>query len=172
MTTQAQEEVRTHVPPDLLRSVLRNHAKGVSVITAGEVHPVGFCATSLSSISLQPPLMSFAIGRQRSSWATVRNARHVMVHLLAENQVEVARAFAAADSDKFGPATRWHRGPYGLPTLEGVLAWMVLAPVNRLAVADHTIVIGRVVAADQGGYGRPLIHHDGDFVALATPTPL
>lgn len=55
--------------PDLLRSVFRQHAAGVAVITArGDEGPVGFTATSLASVSAEPPLISFGIGTGASSW--------------------------------------------------------------------------------------------------------
>ncbi|HEY3477560.1 MAG TPA: flavin reductase family protein, partial [Streptomyces sp.] len=82
--------------PGLFRSVMRHHAKGVAVITAGEDTPVGFCATSLTSVSLDPPLVSFTVGLRAASWPTVEAARHVMVHLLADGQEEIARRFARA----------------------------------------------------------------------------
>src|ERR1700678_4246298 len=48
--------------PDTFRAAMRHHAKGVAVITAGAEHPVGFCATSLASVSLEPPVVSFTVG--------------------------------------------------------------------------------------------------------------
>jgi flavin reductase (DIM6/NTAB) family NADH-FMN oxidoreductase RutF len=154
------------VPPDLLRTVLRQHAKGVAVITAGMGAPVGFCATSLASLSLDPPLLSFTVGLRSTSWVTMQTARYVMIHLLAENQEQIARRFAGAGPDKFGPATAWHRGPFNLPTLDGVLAWLVLAPGGHVPVGDHTLVIGRVVAAQSATHDRPLIHYDGRFAPV------
>ncbi|MBW8821649.1 MAG: flavin reductase, partial [Streptomyces sp.] len=54
--------------PDLLRSVFRQHAAGVAVITAsGDAGPVGFTATSLASVSAEPPMLSFGIGTGASS---------------------------------------------------------------------------------------------------------
>lgn len=55
--------------PDLLRSVFRRHAAGVAVVTArGGAGPVGFTATSLTSVSADPPLVSFGISTGSSSW--------------------------------------------------------------------------------------------------------
>ncbi|MCW7991564.1 flavin reductase, partial [Streptomyces platensis subsp. clarensis] len=54
--------------PDLLRSVFRQHAAGVAVITAHGERPVGFTATSLNSVAADPPLISFGVGTGSSSW--------------------------------------------------------------------------------------------------------
>ena len=154
--------------PGLVRSVLRHHAKGVTVITAGTRQPVGFCATSLTSLSLDPPLVSFTVGLHTSSWPTVEQAGHVMVHLLADDQEDLAYCFArsAAVAAKFGPHTAWHRGPHGLPVLDDVLGWLLVAIVLRMPIADHALVIGRVTGAGHVGDRAPLVRHDGDFVRL------
>lgn len=154
------------VDPDLFRSVMRHHAKGVSIVTAGGDSPVGFCATSLSSISLNPPLVSFTVGLHSASWTIVKTADHVMVHLLAEDQGEIAHAFARAGAPKFDPPTRWHRGPLGLPMLDDVLAWLLVAPVTWLPVADHALVVGEVTAAGHMIDGAPLVHHNSGFTRL------
>lgn len=101
--------------PALFRAVMRHHAKGVAVITAGDDAPVGLCATSLASVALEPPHVSFAVGLHTASWATMARAPCVIVNLLAEGQEDVARRFARPGARKFGPATSWHRGPSGSP---------------------------------------------------------
>jgi flavin reductase (DIM6/NTAB) family NADH-FMN oxidoreductase RutF len=155
--------------PDPFRAAMRHHAKGVAVITAGTEHPVGFCATSLSSVSLEPPLVSFTVGLRSSSWATIETARHVMVHLLADDQADLASLFARRDAAKFGPDTRWHRNDLGLPVLDDVLAWLQLALTSRSPVGDHALVIGQVITSGHAAAGTagPLVHHDGAFTALA-----
>ncbi len=144
---QPDDNTLLGIGPELFRAVMRHHANGVAVITAGVEMPVGFCATSLASVSLDPPLVSFTIGLQAASWPTVQTAPHVMVHLLADGQENVARRFARTGAAKFGAGTRWHRGARGLPVLDDVLAWLVLAPVSRLSVGDHALVIGQVIEA-------------------------
>ncbi|MCQ4206202.1 flavin reductase family protein [Streptomyces longispororuber] len=154
---------------DLVRSVLRRHAKGVAVVTVGGERPVGFCVTSLVSLSLDPPLMSFTVGLRSASWTAVRDATWVMVQLLAEGQEEVARIFGGPGGARFGPRTSWYRDPLGLPALDGVLARLVLTPVSWRPVGDHALVIGLVVRAGRVSDAGPLVHHDGGFVALPAP---
>jgi flavin reductase (DIM6/NTAB) family NADH-FMN oxidoreductase RutF len=154
------------VAPPAFRAAMRHHAKGVAVITAGTGTPAGFCATSLASVSLDPPVLSFTVGLAASSWPAVREARHVLVHLLAGDQEEVARRFARPGDGKFGPGLGWRRGPLGLPVLDGVLAWLALAVVSHLPVGDHALVIGRVVRVGPDRGGMPLVHHDGGFSRL------
>ncbi len=153
--------------PDLLRSVFRRHAAGVAVITArGHRGPVGFTATSLASVSAEPPMLSFGIGTGGSSWPVIATSDHVGVHLLGEHQQELAATFARSGADRFGPATAWREGPEGVPVLDGVPAWMVCEVVARVPAGDHRIVVAEVLLGDPSGHGRPLVYHQGRFRAL------
>ncbi|MCD9141303.1 flavin reductase family protein [Streptomyces albireticuli] len=152
--------------PELLRSVFRRHAAGVAVITARGTRPVGFTATSLTSVAAEPPLVSFGVGTGSSSWPVMAEAEHVGVHILGEHQKELAGTFARSGADRFAPPTSWRAGPEGVPLLDGVLAWMVCRVVARVPAGDHRLVLAEVVAGDPDGAGRPLIHHQGRFNGL------
>jgi flavin reductase (DIM6/NTAB) family NADH-FMN oxidoreductase RutF len=153
--------------PDLLRSVFRQHAAGVAVITArGDAGPVGFTATSLTSVSAEPPMISFGVGTGASSWPAISGSDHIGVHILGEHQVELAATFARSGADRFGAPTSWREGPRGVPVLDEVLAWLVCRIVGRVPAGDHRIVIAEVVLGDPTGAGRPLLYHQGRFSGL------
>lgn len=154
----------TALDPELFRGLFRRHAAGVAAITAPG--PVGFTATSLVALSLEPPLLSFNLSRTSSSWPAVEAATHVAVHLLGEHQEAVAATFARSGADRFGPATSWAAGPYGVPVLDDVLAWMVCRIETRVYAGDHAVVIGEVVEAGFDATHRPLVYHDGGFTRL------
>ncbi|MFE1439106.1 flavin reductase family protein [Streptomyces sp. NPDC058739] len=153
--------------PELLRSVFRRHAAGVAVITArGAAGPVGFTATSLTSVSAAPPMISFGIGTGASSWPAIAEAGHVGVHILGEHQQDLAATFARSGADRFGPSTAWREGPEGVPLLDGVPAWLVGRVAARVPAGDHRLVLAEVVLGDPTGAGRPLLYHQGRFTAL------
>jgi len=153
--------------PDLLRSVFRRHAAGVAVITArGEAGPVGFTATSLASVSAEPPLLSFGISTGASSWPAMSTADHVGVHILGDHQQKLAATFAESGADRFGAPTAWREGPEGVPVLDDVLAWLVCRIVGRVPAGDHRIVLAEVVLGDPSGPGLPLLYHQGRFNGL------
>ncbi|QIY69379.1 flavin reductase family protein [Streptomyces sp. RLB1-33] len=153
--------------PDLLRAVFRQHAAGVAVITAqGGSGPVGFTATSLSSVSAEPPIVSFGIGVGASSWPAISESDHVGIHILGEHQQDLAATFARSGADRFGAPTRWRKGPEDVPVLDDVLAWLVCRVVTRVPAGDHRIVLAEVVLGDPSGAGRPLLYHQGRFNGL------
>lgn len=163
-------------PPDSpcppgLRSVMRRHASGVAVITtmvqgpSAEQHPAGFCATSLTSLSLDPPMVSFSVATASASGRAWADAGHGLVHLLRGDQANVAAVFGRPGPDKFA-SIAWVPGPQGQPLLLGVLGWLLVSPRTVVEVADHLLVICDVRACHVDPAGRPLVHHAGAFHAL------
>ncbi|MCT2591371.1 flavin reductase family protein [Streptomyces sp. N2-109] len=151
----------------LLRAAFREHPAGVAVITApGPSGPVGFTATSVSSVAADPPLLSFGIGTGSSSWPAFAEAAHVGVHILGEARREMAATFARSGADRFAPPTRWHHGPMGVPVLEGVSAWLVCRVTARVPAGDHQLVLAEVIDGEARGGGRPLLYHQGRFRVL------
>ena len=154
--------------PALLRSAFREHAAGVSVITAwGDGRPAGFTATSLSSASAEPPMVCFGVGVGSSTWPVIERTGHVGVHMLAAGQHELAATFARRGADRFAPPTRWRSGPFGVPLLEDVNAWLVCRVAARVPAGDHRMVLAEVVAGESCGDDRPLVYHQGCFGTLA-----
>src|SRR4051794_18443471 len=96
----------TVVDPDLFRALLRRHAAAVVVVTARGTPPAGFTATSFTSVSLEPPMVSFCLAHTASSWPAVSRAGLIAVHVLTEHQEAVARTFATSGIDRFAAASR------------------------------------------------------------------
>jgi flavin reductase (DIM6/NTAB) family NADH-FMN oxidoreductase RutF len=150
---------------DRFRGLLRRQASTVTVVTAPGPAPAGFTATSFTSVSLHPPLVSFCLNRDSSSWPVVARAGHVAVHLLGAHQADVARRFATSGIDRFAGPTAWRDGPYGVPVLDGALAWLLCRVVERVTAGDHVVVLAEPL---QGGHteGAPLLYHDGRYARL------
>ncbi|MCX4473607.1 flavin reductase family protein [Micromonospora sp. NBC_01655] len=166
------------VDTDLFRALLRRQAATVTVVTAPGpsagrgrplLPPAGFTATSFTSVSLEPPLVSFCLARASSSWPTIQRAEHVAVHLLAAGQQQVARTFATSGIDRFAAHPGWTVGPFGVPLVDGALAALLCRVVHRVTAGDHTIVIAEPLALGSGEDGNPLVHHRGGFSTTAGP---
>ncbi|MGC9671080.1 flavin reductase family protein [Planosporangium sp. 12N6] len=159
------------VNADVLRALLRHQASTVTVVTAPGTPPVGFTATSFTSVSLSPPLVSFCLARTSSSWPTVARAGHVAVHLLSQRQQALARTFATSGIDRFAEPTAWRPGPHGVPVLDGTLAWLLCRVVDRVAAGDHTVVLAEPLLARHGESDAPLLYHQGGYTALVPAVP-
>jgi flavin reductase (DIM6/NTAB) family NADH-FMN oxidoreductase RutF len=153
------------IHPDHFRTLLRHHAAGVVVVTAPGPRPAGFTATSFTSVSLHPPLVSFCLDRGSSSWPAVEAADHVAVHVLSDAQEQLARTFATRHIDRFAAPTSWRPGPHGVPVLDDVLAVFVCRVVDRVPAGDHAIVLAEPVDGTHlADPGAPLLYHMGRYL--------
>ncbi len=154
--------------PQALRLTMRKHAAGVSVITTCDAGggPVGFCATSLTSVSLQPPTVSFTVNVSSVSGQAWRNTTHGLIHLLRSDQADVASAFAVSGPDKFAGPVGWRWGPSGQPLLDNVLAWMLVRTRTQLVVEDHLLIVCDVLEATVRPGPGPLVRYNNDFYSL------
>lgn len=149
---------------DAYKRALAVHAAGVVVITAmSEGVPVGLTATSFSSVSLDPPLVSFYVDQSSTTWPSLRAADHFAVNVLDSDQADLAARFARKGIDRFAEPTRWRPGPLGAPLLDDVSAHLICLPYERACVGDHVLVVGLVTQAEVRGPGRPLLYHQGRF---------
>lgn len=156
------------VHPDLFRALLRRHAAAVVVITAPGEPPAGFTATSFTSVSLDPPLVSFCLANAASAGPAVARAEVVAVHVLSQEQEKVARIFATSGIDRFATHGAWHAGPGGVPLLDGVLARLVCRVTQRVEAGDHTIVLATPETGDHriDESATPLVYHAGRYAHL------
>lgn len=158
------------VPADLMRQVLGQFASGVVVVTAtGPGGPVGFTCQSFSSLSLDPPLVSFSPARTSSTWPKIREIGTFCVNVLAEDHEHHSNGFARSGVDKFA-GVEWDPSPTGSPVLPGVPAWIDCTLWAEYDGGDHTIVAARVLDLGADTARVPLLFHQGSY-GLARPEP-
>lgn len=153
----------------LFRRVLRRHASAVVVVTSAG--PAGFTATSFTSVSLDPPLVSFCVAKAASAWSSIESAALVGVHVLTGEQERVARVFATPGIDRFRAyetVGSWRPGPEGVPLVDGVLAVLICRVVNHVEAGDHVIVVASPIQAEHhdDDTAVPLVYHAGSYTSL------
>jgi flavin reductase (DIM6/NTAB) family NADH-FMN oxidoreductase RutF len=168
MTIAPTHPDKSTVDAELFRRLLRHHAASVVVITAPGSPPAGFTATSFTSVSLDPPLVSFSLSRTASTWQAIDRAAVVAVHLLGHEQEHLARTFATSGIDRFAARGAWEPGPSGVPLLHGVPARLICGVTRRIQAGDHTIVLAAPI---EGRHAEdepvpPLVYHAGRYGTL------
>jgi flavin reductase (DIM6/NTAB) family NADH-FMN oxidoreductase RutF len=152
------------VTGEAFRRALGRHSAGVVVVTAAhETGPVGLTATSFTSVSLEPPLVSFYVAQSSTTLPLLRDAPTFAVNVLGQDQADIAARFAARDVDRFGAPTRWRPGPGGEPLLDGTAVRLVCDWHATHAVGDHWLIVGQVTAVELGTAEQPLLYHSGRF---------
>ncbi|TAM64405.1 flavin reductase family protein [Mycobacterium sp.] len=163
----------SRVEASIYRATLRRHPAGVAVITlASPSGPVGFTATSLASLSLNPPLVSFNITHTSSSIAALRNAESLIIHLLAEHQLALAQRFSQSAELRFADTASWTALDTGEPLLHDTPVWFRAEPRHLIEAGDSTLVIGLVThahceATQDDKPPAPLIYHCGAYLRAA-----
>ena len=149
--------------PRSFRDTLGRFATGVAFVTAApDGEPTGLIINSLTSVSLEPPLVSFCPSRSSLTWSRMRRAGRFAVNVLAGQHEQFAKRAAPAGADRFA-GLDWESGPHGSPRIPDALAILECQIVAEHAAGDHWIVVGRVVGARIRDAAGPLVFFSGEF---------
>ncbi len=156
--------MQTFVPADDargFRDALGAFATGVTIVTAaGPDGPAGITANSFASVSLDPPLVLWSPGKASSRYPIFSGAERFAIHVLAEEQWQVAQGFTRA-LDAFA-GLDWARDADGVPLIADCLARFDCAREAVHDAGDHAIVVGRVLGAARRP-GAALLFQGGRF---------
>ncbi|MFE4667287.1 flavin reductase family protein [Streptomyces sp. NPDC056716] len=162
--------------PDL-RGAMRNFATGVCVATTYADHEGlrshdAVTLNSLTSVSLDPPLVSLSLRRGSGFLGDLLTTKKWAISILDADAEPLARQLARSHGDRAevvdalqarpGPAT----GALMLDAQSGLecVLW------DSFDVGDHTMVIGEVVSTGVRDHQPPLLFLHGRFHQLATAT--
>ncbi|WP_370333219.1 flavin reductase family protein [Mycolicibacterium hippocampi] len=146
-----------------MRAVLGHFCTGVAVITGHDgARPYGFACQSVTSVSLDPPYVSFCPAHTSSSWPLIRTVGRVCINVLAVGQRTVCATFATSGVDKFAEVS-WAPGDNGAPVLDGALASIEADVEFEHGAGDHTIVVARVTGLHAHEGRRPLLFYRGGY---------
>ncbi|RZL81385.1 MAG: flavin reductase [Rhodococcus sp. (in: high G+C Gram-positive bacteria)] len=166
----AQAAEQAQFDPRDLRRALGQYATGVTVITARapDGRKVGVTANSFTSVSMDPPLVSWCPASKAPSLPDLTAATHFAVNVLAANQHDLSRQFSTPAEDKFaGVATT--EGIAGVPLIDDAIAHFQCRTVQRVEAGDHIIFLGEIEQYDADP-GEPLVFHSGSY-RLVTKHP-
>lgn len=130
---------------------------------AADGRPVGFTASAVCSLSLDPPLVLVCIDRRSGSHGALLAAERFSVNVLADEHEDLALRFATRGVDRFA-GREFDTGP-GAPHLPGALTALVCRRHAIYPGGDHTILVGRVEQATTCR-GEPLLYFDRGFCRL------
>jgi flavin reductase (DIM6/NTAB) family NADH-FMN oxidoreductase RutF len=143
-----------------LREVMRASPSGICVVTIQlEQTRVGLTVGSLVALSLEPPLVGFALGRQAQLHELLRGAGEFGVSLLAADQEAIAQHFARS----VPPIAMWsgielRDDVEGPPLVSDALGWLRCSVESEHATGDHTFFVGRVDWTDVGARRPALVY--------------
>jgi flavin reductase (DIM6/NTAB) family NADH-FMN oxidoreductase RutF len=145
-----------------LRRTMGRFATGVAVITTeyhGQRH--GMTVNSLTSVSLDPPMLLVSFTRGSRTANAVSRAACFGVNVLSARQEAISNHFARRGEDHFAEVPLDH-GPLGVPLISNAIAQLVCTVGREIDAGDHVIVLGDIVHARHRN-GLPLCFFSGTY---------
>ena len=162
------ETIETTFDSRAFRRAVGQFVTGVTVIAIeldGEIRAM--TANSFTSLSLEPPLVLFCLGKQTKAARLIQTACAFSVNILTEEQQPLSTYFAGAWKDKAPPPfsfTAWHQGA---PRLDGSTVALSCVTQAVHEGGDHWIVVGEVIAIHRTeAHTVPLVFYGGGYVSL------
>lgn len=155
------------VEPPLFRQLLGRFATGVTVLTSrsADGEPLGMTANSLSSVSLQPPLVLVSVEKGHEMHAAMETGTHYVFNILSSEQEALSRRFAASEPNRFRGVS-YRENQHGIAILDGVVGHIECEKQTVVPGGDHTVFVGLVVGGDTTDR-RPLLYYRGGYAGLS-----
>ena len=165
-TTQALT-TNQDLDPERLKEAFGVFPSGV-VAVAAEVDGalVGLAASSFTSVSLDPPLVSFSVANTSKTWPILRRSAHLGLTVLADHHGEVCRQLAGPVAQRFDDLAVGVTAE-GAVTLDDGLARFDCTIHQEVEAGDHVLVLLRLHTVEDEGVGSPLVFHRSGFGRLA-----
>jgi len=155
------------VDPPQFRQLLGRFATGVTVLTArtpaGE--PIGMTASSVASVSLDPPLLLVSVDKSHDMHAALERGTHFVLNILSADQEALSRRFAASEPNRFRGVS-YRENERGIAVLDGAVAHLECEKRTAVPGGDHTVFFGLVVGGDVTDR-RPLLYYRGGYAGLS-----
>jgi 3-hydroxy-9,10-secoandrosta-1,3,5(10)-triene-9,17-dione monooxygenase reductase component len=164
------------IDPQTYRDVMGRFVTGVTVVTTLEnpnvddSQPWGTTVNSFTAVSLDPPLILVAIGRERSIHPIIERTHRFAVNILGEGTEAISDCFSGAPSALPRSAfcdAEYALGECGLPILESAIAYVGCEVETIIPAGDHTVYIARVVeAGTRDDPGWPLLYFRRRYLSI------
>jgi flavin reductase (DIM6/NTAB) family NADH-FMN oxidoreductase RutF len=150
------------------RNALSSFPTGVAVITTigADGLPVGLTCNSFSSVSLDPPLVSWGLRLNSKNLQAFQRASAFAINILAEDQTELSGRFAKSGDPKKFEGVGWKTGHAGVPVINDCVASFECAKFAEHLAGDHVLFLGQVHAFNQGREEHSLVFYKGAYMML------
>jgi flavin reductase (DIM6/NTAB) family NADH-FMN oxidoreductase RutF len=152
--------------PDVLRGAFATFPSGITAVAAiRDGQPRGLVASSFTSVSLDPPLVSVCIARTSATWPELRPAPRLGLSVLAEEHGNVARSLAATGIERVAGVS-WDRTQQGAVFVHGSALWLDCTRYDEFRAGDHEIVLLSIQQLWTYPGVSPLVFHGSRFRRL------
>lgn len=152
---------------DRFKLAFRDHPLAVTLITAETAEgPVGLTASSVSSVAIDPPAVSFSVTRATGTAGALLRADNLQIHFLAPEHVETARQFSFTGGERFTEAQGWSHDDAGALQLAGSRGRLTGTIRDTVSVGGSVLVVAEIDGVEPGSAAQPLIYSARTFHAF------
>lgn len=154
--------------PRRLREAFGSFPTGV-VAVAAEVDGrlLGLAASSFTSVSLDPALVSISLATTSKTWPDLRRAAHLGLTVLADHHGPLCRQLAGPVDERFTGVAHTVTSE-GAVIIDDGLAGFDTTVYREVEAGDHVLVLLELHAVDHGSSSlSPLVFHRSQFGSLA-----
>lgn len=150
------------------RAAMAGMASSVHVVTAQRGRErVGRTATSVLSLSAQPPAVLVSIDIVSRLADFIAKTGGFSLAMLAEDQVAVGNAFAGqVEAEKRFEVGQWGAWPSGQPLLRGAVTVLDCEVIGAMETGTHVLFAGALVDAETDMSRRPLVWNRHNYHGL------
>ncbi len=153
--------------PGRLRRAFGCFPSGVTAVCAMlEDQPIGMAASSFTSVSVEPPLVSVCFQTASATWPRLRTAPRLGISVLAEDHDEICMSLSRRSADRFADIA-WDHAPEGAVFVHGATAWLDCSVHSEVPAGDHTVALLEINCLQADPDAAPLVFHGSRFRRLA-----
>lgn len=150
------------VDPLAMRRTMGRFATGVAVVTTShDGTPHGMTVNSLTSVSLDPPLLLVCLTIGARSTEAITSSGRFAVNILSARQEQLALRFARRGEDHFAGLEVTYGG-HAVPVIPDAFAHLECEVEQHFVAGDHVVVFGHVLTVCERD-GEPLGFLGGKF---------
>jgi flavin reductase (DIM6/NTAB) family NADH-FMN oxidoreductase RutF len=150
-----------------MKRAMRRLASSVAIVTTSSGRSsVAMVATSVSSLSLDPPSLVVCVNRGASIFTLLTHGAQFCVNLLAGAQMDIALHCGSSTGEARFAKGSWVRHVNGVPFLEGAQAALFCSVDGEFHYGTHGLIVGRISDISTARDVSSLVYVDGSYVAV------
>lgn len=154
--------------PGHLRRAFGCFPSGVTALCGiADGTPVGMAASSFTSVSISPPLVSVCFQPSSTTWPRLRELDRVGISVLAEDHNDVCMSLSRQSENRFARVA-WDAAESGAVFVSDAPAWLECSLYDEMPAGDHSVALFEIHALRADPEAAPLIFHGSRFRRLAT----
>ncbi len=152
-----------------LRLIMRRWTSGVVIVTSsGGGHVHGMTASSFTSVSLDPPMITVTIAHPSQTHTMIQESGLIGITLLAEDQQGISELFAGHDNEAKAHflESQTFTASSGVPLIRGGMGYLDCAVVHQFDMPFSTLFVAEIRSMAKEEDSAPLVYFNREYYRI------